>query len=90
MRIAGRNALASQMFAVFGSMRANPSRSKKLRAYWVKAYQPITNKPMGSGLTGDIDPDDHRYSSRIVGAVEIQRISEPGMGPVDSGAPESV
>ena len=39
---------------------------------------------MGSGLThavrGGIDPGDHRYSSRVVGAVEIRRISEPGMG----------
>ena len=52
--------------------------------YWVKAYQPITNKPKGSGITrraGTFDPGDHRYSSRVVGAVEIRRISELGMGP---------
>ena len=40
---------------------------------------------MGSGLThavrGGIDPGHHRYSSRVVGAVEIRRVSEPGMGP---------
>ena len=40
---------------------------------------------MESGLTRRagryIDPGDHRYSSRVVGAVEIRRISEPGMGP---------
>ena len=40
---------------------------------------------MESGLTRCagryIDPGDHRYSSRVVGAVEIRRISEPGMGP---------
>ena len=29
----------------------------------------------------NIDTGDHRYSSRVAGAVEIRRISEPGMGP---------
>ena len=36
---------------------------------------------MGSRLTGGIDPGDHRYSYRVVGAVEIRRIYEPWMGP---------
>ena len=44
---------------------------------------------MDSGLTCRagryIDPEDHRYSSSVAGAVagavEIRRISEPGMGP---------
>ena len=40
---------------------------------------------MESGLTRRagryIDPGDHRYSSRVAGAVEIRRISEPGIGP---------
>ena len=40
---------------------------------------------MESGLTRRarryIDPGDHRYSSRVAGAVDIRRISEPEMGP---------
>ena len=32
-------------------------------------------------MRGGIDPGGHRYSSRVVGAVDIQRISERGMGP---------
>ena len=40
---------------------------------------------MESGLTHRveryIDLGDHRYSFRVVGAVEIRRISEPRMGP---------
>ena len=31
-------------------------------------------------MRGGIDLGDHRYSSRVVGAVEIRRISEPGTG----------
>ena len=31
-------------------------------------------------MRGGIDLGNHRYSSRVVGAVEIRRISEPGMG----------
>ena len=45
----------------------------------------MINKPMESGLTRHagryIDPGDHRYSSRVVGTVEIRIIFEPGMGP---------
>ena len=44
--------------------------------------EPITNKPMGSGLTrrgGGIDLRNNRYSSRIVGTVDTPRISEPRM-----------
>ena len=40
---------------------------------------------MESGLTRRveryIDPEHHRHSSRVAGAVEILRISGPGMGP---------
>ena len=40
---------------------------------------------MESGLTRRagrcIDPGDHRYISRVAEAVEIRRVSEPGMGP---------
>ena len=30
-------------------------------------------------VRGGIDPGDYRYSSRVVGAVNIRRMSEPGM-----------
>ena len=33
-------------------------------------------------MRGGIDPGDHLYSSRVVGAEEIRRISEAGMTPI--------
>ena len=32
-------------------------------------------------MRGGIDPGDHRYSSDVVGVVEIRRIFQPEMGP---------
>ena len=56
-------------------------------SYWVKAYKTITkNMPMESGLTRRAGRYidllvDHGCGSRVVGAVNILRIFEPGMGP---------
>ena len=86
MHITNRTALALQMFVVSETYARKPDSVEIIVSCWVKAYQPITRKkPIKSGLTRragrHIDPGDHRYSSHVVGAVEIRRISEPGMEP---------
>ena len=51
--ITGRIALALRMFAVCEKYARKPEAFEiVVSLYGVKAYQPITNKPMGSGLTG--------------------------------------